>query len=98
MTTELHPSDQLSETPTASKSTTLNRRNALKAGAGAIGIGLVGLKTLEVNAQNATATASEATPTTCILAPELTEGPYFLEGALIRKDITEGKAGLPLKL
>lgn len=28
----------------------------------------------------------------------VTEGPYYLDGALVRKDITEGKAGVPLTL
>ena len=28
----------------------------------------------------------------------VTEGPYYLDGALVRKDITEGKSGVPLTL
>lgn len=60
------------------------------------------------NAQNATPAAanadatadSSATPTTamCVLTPELTEGPYYLDDLLVRSDITEGKAGIPLDL
>ena len=34
----------------------------------------------------------------CVLAPEQTEGPYFVEDQKIRRDITEGKAGVPLAL
>ncbi|MFJ3302096.1 intradiol ring-cleavage dioxygenase [Streptomyces sp. NPDC086549] len=34
----------------------------------------------------------------CTLTEELTQGPYYLSGALVRTDITEGKAGIPLKL
>jgi protocatechuate 3,4-dioxygenase beta subunit len=34
----------------------------------------------------------------CRLSPEQTEGPYYLDRALLRQDITEGKPGLPLKL
>ena len=34
----------------------------------------------------------------CVLTPELTEGPYYVDGAKLRRDITEGKAGLPLQL
>jgi protocatechuate 3,4-dioxygenase beta subunit len=30
--------------------------------------------------------------------PELTEGPYYIEGEQIRRNITEGKAGVPLTL
>jgi protocatechuate 3,4-dioxygenase beta subunit len=32
------------------------------------------------------------------LTPEQTEGPYFIAGEAIRTDITEGKAGMPLRL
>ena len=34
----------------------------------------------------------------CTLTKEMTEGPYYLDGALVRSAITEGKAGIPLKL
>ena len=34
----------------------------------------------------------------CTLTKEMTEGPYYLDGALVRSDITESKAGIPLKL
>ena len=34
----------------------------------------------------------------CVLSPEETEGPYYIDGALTRSDITEGKPGLPLQL
>jgi protocatechuate 3,4-dioxygenase beta subunit len=33
-----------------------------------------------------------------VLAPEQTEGPYYLDGSLVRSDITEGRKGLPLEL
>jgi hypothetical protein len=32
----------------------------------------------------------------CVLTPELTEGPYYVAGEKLRRDITEGKAGTPL--
>jgi protocatechuate 3,4-dioxygenase beta subunit len=35
---------------------------------------------------------------TCVLAPELTEGPYYLPNERARRDITEGKPGTPLRL
>ncbi len=38
-----------------------------------------------------------ATPS-CILTPEATEGPYYLDLTKIRKDITEGSAGIPVRL
>jgi protocatechuate 3,4-dioxygenase beta subunit len=34
----------------------------------------------------------------CLLVPEVTEGPYYFDPALLRADITEGKEGLPLLL
>ena len=34
----------------------------------------------------------------CVVSPEQTEGPYFVEEALNRADIREGKAGVPLRL
>lgn len=35
---------------------------------------------------------------TCVLAPELTEGPYYVPNEAVRRDITEGKPGTPLRL
>ncbi len=35
---------------------------------------------------------------TCVLSPEMTEGPYFVEGDKVRRNITEGKPGVPLSL
>jgi protocatechuate 3,4-dioxygenase beta subunit len=34
----------------------------------------------------------------CVLTPELTEGPYYVAGEKIRRDITEGKPGVALLL
>ncbi len=34
----------------------------------------------------------------CVLTPEMTEGPYYVEGDKVRRNITEGKAGVPLTL
>ncbi|MFD4558584.1 intradiol ring-cleavage dioxygenase [Streptomyces sp. NPDC058469] len=49
-----------------------------------------------------TATTADSTPAAaaavCTLTTEMTEGPYYLDGALVRTDVTEGKAGIPLKL
>jgi protocatechuate 3,4-dioxygenase beta subunit len=35
---------------------------------------------------------------TCVLSPEVTAGPYGIDQSLTRRDITEGKPGLPLQL
>ena len=47
----------------------------------------------------ATASTSAATTTVdCVLTPEMTEGPYYLDDQVIRRDVTEGKTGVPLQL
>jgi protocatechuate 3,4-dioxygenase beta subunit len=35
---------------------------------------------------------------TCVLAPEQTEGPYYVDDHKIRRNITEGRPGVPLAL
>jgi protocatechuate 3,4-dioxygenase beta subunit len=45
----------------------------------------------------ASTTASSAAPD-CILMPELTEGPYYLDLDLVRRDIADERPGLPLDL
>ncbi len=72
-----------------------SRRTFLKAGIGLAGISLTGFSATRVFAQDAT---PDAIPTTCVLTPELTEGPYYLDGQILRQDITEGKPGVPLRL
>lgn len=39
-----------------------------------------------------------ASNTSCILTPEVTDGPYYVTGESIRKNVTEGQAGIPLYL
>ncbi len=34
----------------------------------------------------------------CVLTPEMTEGPYYVPGEAVRRDITEGRPGTPLEL
>jgi protocatechuate 3,4-dioxygenase beta subunit len=36
--------------------------------------------------------------TTCLLTPEVTEGPYWIDNKLTRRDVREGKPGTPLLL
>jgi protocatechuate 3,4-dioxygenase beta subunit len=42
--------------------------------------------------------ADESIVASCVLTPEVTEGPYWIDTSLTRRDIREGKAGLPLVL
>jgi protocatechuate 3,4-dioxygenase beta subunit len=43
-------------------------------------------------------TAAAAGAQTCVLTPEMTEGPYYLAGEADRSDVTEGRPGTPLQL
>ncbi len=83
--------------------TSLTRRNVVKAGAATTMLGTIGSSVIfrrAVNAQEATAVDDEtaATAIACTLTPELTEGPYYLDDAAVRRDITDGREGLPLTL
>ncbi len=71
----------------------LTRRAALHAMAG-LGAGLTafGCGTGSERAGPA------APPISCVLTPEQMEGPYFFDTGLLRRDITEGALGLPLRL
>lgn len=83
-------------------STHLNRRTLLLGAAGA------SITPLAVSGVAFGQTAAESTPeasgtaadpgSTCLLSPELTEGPYYRDDQFIPQDITEGKGGLPLEL
>ena len=80
------------------------RRTLIKAGAGAAAVALTGAgvgaaKIAQAQESTPSATSSTlGTPTTCVLTPDLTEGPYYLDDMLVRADITEGKPGVPLTL
>jgi protocatechuate 3,4-dioxygenase beta subunit len=87
--------------------TPLTRRRALQL-AGGLGLAAVipacasegspGSETTAAStAEASTETAATAAPD-CVLMPELTEGPYYLDLDLVRSDITEGGQGLPLDL
>lgn len=71
----------------------LSRRNLI---AGSLG----GLFVSRVHAQAPAIVTSKnrVQSPACTLAPEQTEGPYYIDGALIRSNITEGRPGIPLRL
>ncbi|MGI5224833.1 intradiol ring-cleavage dioxygenase [Actinoallomurus sp. CA-142502] len=79
----------------------MNRRRALTAIGGA-GLGAAGVVAASRAAAGATGGSAARTPEgarpACVLAPELTEGPYYLDYELFRRDITEHKDGVPLLL
>ncbi len=80
----------------------LSRRHVLVAGAAtAVLAGCGGGDGGEDQAGSTTGPATTATttePVACVLSPELTAGPYHLDGHLARVDITEGRPGVPLDL
>jgi protocatechuate 3,4-dioxygenase beta subunit len=41
---------------------------------------------------------SDAAAVSCILTPEQTEGPYYIAGEKLRRNITDGHAGAPMQL
>src|SRR3954463_10811896 len=72
----------------------LSRREAI-AGAAAAGAGAGLFVLLRGGPDDADSAVS--TPA-CVLAPEQTEGPYYIDDHLIRSDIRDGKSGVPLSL
>lgn len=78
-----------------SRRPTSARRDVLRGGAAALALGALRLRfPAAAGAQDVASPTSDV----CVLTPELTEGPYYLPLDLVRSDITEGKAGLPLRL
>jgi protocatechuate 3,4-dioxygenase beta subunit len=70
----------------------LDRRRLLRS-AGAAGLAAAfGPRALAALGEDARAA------TVCILTPEVTDGPYWIEQTMTRRDVTEGKPGLPLEL
>lgn len=87
----------------------ITRRRALVVGGGtaaAGGLALAGYQAAFADTADttdsstaATASASASSTAACMtLMSSVTEGPYYLDGALVRKNITEGKSGVPLTL
>src|SRR3954451_11340840 len=72
----------------------LSRREAI-AGAAAAGAG-AGLFVLLRGGPDEADSAVSAPA--CVLAPEQTEGPYYIDDHVIRSDIRDGKSGVPLSL
>lgn len=72
----------------------IDRRTLLKTLALAPFLGVGVPRSVRAEAANAGLISSDV----CMLATEVTEGPYYFDPALLRADITEGKAGLPLVL
>ena len=60
-----------------------------------------GLAAAALGASALPAEAADAAPRSrlaCVLSPEMTDGPYYLPRQRLRRDITDGVAGVPLAL
>ncbi|MEU6371584.1 hypothetical protein [Streptomyces sp. NPDC046909] len=78
----------------------VERRTVLAAlGIGAAGLGLVGAASpSQASAvRSARAKTAAGTQPACVLAPEVTAGPYYIDEELIRRNIAEDCEGLPLE-
>ncbi|MEU0208687.1 intradiol ring-cleavage dioxygenase [Streptomyces canus] len=85
----------MNETPTRD---TIARRTVLVATGATAATLAVGAAAPKTSTAPTTDTAPVAAAAVCTLTKEMTEGPYYLDGQYVRADITEGKAGFPLKL
>ncbi|MEV1062847.1 intradiol ring-cleavage dioxygenase [Streptomyces sp. NPDC050263] len=88
------------------KDTTITRRRALVVTGGTVAAGglvAAGYQSAfadtSTEAEASASASATSTSSSCMtLMTSVTEGPYYLDGALVRKDITEGKSGVPLTL
>ena len=79
----------------AMEGTRLTRRGSL-VGLGGFLLGLLGWRAAASEGAGPAGVASGAV--SCVLTPEQTEGPYYISGEKLRRDLTEGKPGVPLLL
>lgn len=71
---------------------------ATGATAATLAVGAAAPEAPTADTANTVDSAPVAAAAVCTLTKEMTEGPYYLDGALVRADITESKPGVPLKL
>ena len=78
----------------------ITRRGSLLKLGGAAVAAVAGWRVVDAteDAQGAGPAAVSSGAVSCVLAPEQTEGPYYLPGDKLRRNVTEGKAGVPLTL
>jgi protocatechuate 3,4-dioxygenase beta subunit len=74
------------------------RREALIILGGAAGAALWPVRAVAALKQASVGDARATSAAACVLTPEVTEGPYYIANHLLRRNITEGQAGLPLTL
>jgi hypothetical protein len=78
----------------------LTRRSTLLKAGGVLGaaLGLGAWRAADDDASAGGLAAVERGAVSCVLAPELTEGPYYVDDAAVRRNIKGGKTGVPLRL
>src|SRR5436190_21799572 len=77
---------------------TITRRGSLVRLGGFI-VGALGVAGWEAGSSGGAGPAAVASgEVSCVLAPEQTEGPYYISDELVRRNITEGRPGTPLTL
>ncbi len=81
----------------------LTRRDSLLrlGGFAALALGAGAVEALDGQDAKAAATGPAAVASglvTCVLTPEMTEGPYYLDGDMVRRDVREGRPGMLLTL
>ena len=65
---------------------------------GGLAAGAMGWKTESALSAGDGPAAVASGAITCVLTPEMTEGPYYVSGEKVRRNITEGRPGVPLEL
>jgi protocatechuate 3,4-dioxygenase beta subunit len=65
---------------------------------GGLAAGVLGWKTDSALSAGDGPAGVAAGAITCVLTPEMTEGPYYVSGEKVRRNITEGRPGVPLEL
>jgi len=96
----------MNDDTTSPRDRSLSRRGALTklGGLAAVALGGSALGTRELlDAQDADAASAGPAAVasglvSCVLAPEQTEGPYYVDDAAIRRNVTDGKTGAALTL
>ncbi|WP_288927759.1 intradiol ring-cleavage dioxygenase [uncultured Maritimibacter sp.] len=73
-------------------------RRQLLAAFAASPIVLTGVGVFPRAARAQASSAGLIAPNVCMVMPETTEGPYYFDPGLVRADITEGRAGVPLDM
>ena len=93
--------DENTHEPRLTRRESLLRLGGLAAAVAGGGAAVAGRDLLEAQDADAATTglaAVDAGLVDCVLTPEMTEGPYYVPGDKVRRNITEGRPGVPLTL